>query len=401
MRAGPTARRAWMLRTAAAAAVRAAAPRARRAVANAAFFGAFAVQGGRLRAAESEGAAAGGEFRYPAAEPGYRLRFPRDHGAHPAFRTEWWYLTAWVDTPGGRAGLQVTFFRSRTPFTDGNPSRFAPRQLLFAHAAFSDPGRGRIVHAQIARRADGPHAQFSVDDTDIMIGPPQRQWRFRRAEDDTYHVRIDDPDLRLVLEARPQGPPWLQGENGFSRKGPQPEQASHYYSRPGLRVRGEIGIDGQTVPLDGGTGWLDHEWASALLADDASGWDWAGLNLDDGGSLMAFRIRDGRDTTLWRSAAERAPDGRSQAVEVHFEPLARWRSPVTGVRYPVVMRLRFADGRRWRLQPLLEDQEVDARMTTGTLYWEGAVEVLDEAAGDALIGRGYLELTGYGERLRL
>ncbi|HJS38150.1 MAG TPA: lipocalin family protein, partial [Burkholderiales bacterium] len=204
-------------------------------------------------------------------------------------------------------------------------------------------------------------------------------WRLR-LEGRVYRARIAarDFDLQLALEA--PGAPLPQGENGYSRKGPQAGQASYYYSRPHLAASGTL--DGAPVR---GTAWLDHEWSSQYLAPEASGWDWCGLNLDDGQALMAFRIRAKAGGVYY------APPG------VAFTPLRTWRSPRTGVTYPVAMRV-IAGGAQYELEPLMDDQELDARASTGNLYWEGAVRA--KRAGRE-VGRGYLELTGYGEPLRL
>ena len=175
----------------------------------------------------------------------------------------------------------------------------------------------------------------------------------------------------------------LQGEQGFSRKGHLPEEASYYYSRPQLAVRGAIERNGRREPVKG-TAWLDHEWSSQYMASDAIGWDWVGLNLADGGSLMAFRMRDRAGDTLY------APPG------VSFVPLRTWRSPRTGVDYPIEMRVS-SQGRTYDLKPLMDDQELDARASTGTIYWEGAVRALE---GTREAGRGYLELTGYWKPMR-
>jgi predicted secreted hydrolase len=174
--------------------------------------------------------------------------------------------------------------------------------------------------------------------------------------------------------------PVLQGTQGFSRKGPRPVEASYYYSRPHLKVQGRL--DGEAVR---GTAWLDHEWSSQYLAPEASGWDWCGINLHDGGSLMAFRIRAKEGGVYY------APPG------VSFEPLRTWRSTRTDVEYPVAMRVTV-NGSPYELQPLMEDQELDARLTAGTIYWEGAVRALSEGKE---VGRGYLELTGYWRPMAL
>jgi predicted secreted hydrolase len=188
----------------------------------------------------------------------------------------------------------------------------------------------------------------------------------------------------LDLEFEAGQPPLLQGDHGFSRKGADPQEASYYYSRPHLAVRGRIESGGRRETVTG-SAWLDHEWSSRYMSADASGWDWAGINLADGESLMAFRMRDQRGGTVY------APAG------VTFEPLRNWRSPRTGVDYPVSMRVS-AGGKTFVLEPLMDDQELDARTSTGTIYWEGAVRAMHDG-GEA--GRGYLELTGYWKPMKL
>lgn len=373
---------------------------------------------------------------FAAVRRGTRLSFPRDHGAHPAFRTEWWYLTGWLrrlDGPhrGDPAGVQVTFFRSRTRHDPDNPSRFAPTQLLFAHAALAMPERGRLLHAQRAGRAGLGLAEASETDTAIAIG----QWTLQREANDDYVAKIDAGDFALDLAFRPRHTPLLQGDAGFSRKGPAESQASFYYSRPQMRLTGHIVDGSKTTAVDGIT-WLDHEWSSEILDASASGWDWVGLNLDDGSALMAFRIRRRDGGVLWSDARwsrpardavgdpardlarepKREPAGTSASGSggwvtepraqqpvpqphtlARFEPLRHWTSPRTGTRYPVHMRITVGD-RTLTLEPLFDNQELDTRGTTGVVYWEGAVLVVENGSA---VGRGYLELTGYGEALRM
>ncbi len=304
---------------------------------------------------------------YAQVKPGYRLQFPRDHGAHPEYRVEWWYVTGWLDVP---YGFHVTFFRARPEEESANPSSFNPRQILFAHAALSDPKRGRLVHDQRAARAGFSLAQAETERTGVWID----DWSLV-LEGTRYHARIAgrDFDFDLTLFARELV---LQGEAGFSRKGQRPEEASYYYSRPQLDVVGKV--NGVAV---GGTAWLDHEWSSAYMAPEAVGWDWAGINLLNGASLMGFRMRDRSGGTHY------APPG------ISMKPLRVWKSPRTGVEYPVSMQLNDL-----RLEPLMDDQELDSRLSTGTIYWEGAVRAFKD---NNQVGRGYLELTGYWKPMKL
>jgi predicted secreted hydrolase len=354
------------------------------------FLGGAALLGlsGTLRAAR--------EPSYPEVKPGRALAFPRDHGAHAEYRIEWWYLTGWLATPRAPLlGFQVTFFRSRAPFDTPNPSAFTPRQIVFAHAALADPSLGRLRHDQRAARAALGMAGADAGITRAWVD----DWRLELAGA-RYRASIEARDFALELSAQAAQPPLVQGEAGYSRKGRRASEASYYYSRPQLAVTGSIrrGDGAETVA---GRGWLDHEWSSTPLAPQAAGWDWVGLNFADGGSLMGFRIR-GKDGADYYAGGTRVDakgvTRRFGPQQLRFEPLRRWRSPRTGTEYPVAMRVVAGD-ESWTLQPLMDDQELDARASTGTLYWEGAVRV--HASDGREAGRGYLELTGYGEPLRL
>lgn len=331
--------------------------------------------------------------QYPAVHPGHRLEFPRDHGAHPQFRTEWWYVTGWLTTAQGKElGFQVTFFRSRPGLQEDNPSRFAPKQLLFAHAALADAAHGRLRHHQRSAREGFELAYARKGDTEVRLG----DWHLIH-RNGKYRARISASDFSFDLHFATDQRPLLQGEAGYSRKGPQVKQASYYYSRPQLSVSGNVVVDGRVESVSG-QAWLDHEWSSEYLAAEAAGWDWAGINLDDGGALMAFRIRNAADGKFWAGGILKAADGTAKRLareEVEFIPIRSWRSPRTQIEYPVVMRLRAA-GRTLELHPLMDDQELDSRVSTGIIYWEGAVTA---RTNSGVAGRGYLELTGYSGRL--
>lgn len=332
---------------------------------------------------------------YAQVQPGVELQFPRDHGSHPQFRTEWWYLTGWVkDARGGDLGIQITFFRNRPRVAEDNPSRFAPRQLLFAHAALADARTGTLLHDQRAARAGFGLAEVQQGRTDVAID----DWSLRQTPSG-YSASVAAREFAYALDFKVTQPVLLQGEGGLSRKGPKPEQASYYYSQPHLAVSGSITIKGEKQEVSG-EAWLDHEWSSEYLAPQAQGWDWIGLNLADGGALMAFRIRDRKGGTLWAGGALRAADGRVRVLapgEVRFEPLRRWRSPRTQTEYPVALRVQ-AGNIEFELEPMMDDQELDSRASTGTIYWEGAVSA---KSGGKVLGFGYLELTGYWRPLRL
>ena len=335
--------------------------------------------------------------RYPVVKPGAVLSFPRDHGAHPDFRTEWWYATGWLKTARGEElGFQLTFFRSRPPFATTQPGAFVPRQLLLGHAALSESGASRLRHDQRAARAALGLAGAEEGRTHVWID----DWRLA-LEGDVYQARIAARGFAYTLSMRPAGAPLLQGEGGYSRKGRRPEEASYYYSRPALQVRGQVERGGASQDVSG-QAWLDHEWSSTLMAPEAAGWDWIGINLDDGGALMAFRMRGKEGGDYYAGGTWRRADGTVSHFgpqDIGFTPLRRWRSSRSGAEYPVALEVRVG-GARWRIEPLFDDQELDSRASTGTIYWEGAVRAT-RADAAAPAGRGYLELTGYWRPLVL
>ncbi len=332
------------------------------------------------------------------------LVFPRDHGAHSEYRTEWWYLTGWLDSSNAAhespIGFQITFFRTRTSIDPANPSAFAAKQLVIAHAAIADPKRGALLHDERLARTGFGAASLSIEDTDVLLD----RWRLVRSpQSGAYRSVIPARGFTLEFDAQPTQPLLLQGEDGYSRKDPLPTQASYYYSQPQLSVRARLMRDGNTEERTG-HGWLDHEWSSTLLADEAAGWDWIGMNLDDGSALTAFSIRRQLPVAnlapLYAYASLRPRGGTVQIFgprEVRFSTLAEWTSPRTRATWPVAREIRIGD-RIFTTQPLMNDQELDSRSSTGAVYWEGASRLLE---GGKQIGRGYLEMTGYVAPIRL
>ena len=329
--------------------------------------------------------------------PGQSLRMPADVGAHPDYKTDWWYATGWVKTADGKPlGYQVTFFRSATGHDRANPSAFAPKQLIIGHAALSDPAVGKLLHDQKSAREGFGLAYAKVGDTDVKLD----DWRMARAADGSYQVTVAAHDFQLQLRLAPSQAPLLQGERGYSRKGPRPAQASYYYSEPQLQTSGHITRRGGQPQAVSGVTWLDHEWSSEALDPDASGWNWVGANLDDGGALMAFQIRSRTGGKLWAHATLRDAAGKVTQYapeQVVFTPQALWRSPRTKAAYPVDTVLTTG-ATSWHLIPLQADQELDSRRSTGAVYWEGAVTISRDGVP---AGRAYLEMTGYDRPMKL
>ncbi|MDL2338909.1 MAG: carotenoid 1,2-hydratase [Pseudomonadota bacterium] len=342
------------------------------------------------------------------------LVFPADHGAHPQTRIEWWYVTGEVQSakPSGadagrpvaaaNFGFQVTFFRSRTDVAADHPSRFAAQQLVFAHAALTDLKQGRLRHDQRIARAGFGIAEAAVGDTGVTL----RDWHLTRADavgtdgGSRYRTRVisDTAGFGFDFIFDTTQPLLLQGDGGYSRKGPRPEQASHYYSQPQLAVSGTLTRDGIALPVQG-SAWLDHEWSDSLLDPSAVGWDWIGMNLDDGSALTAFHLRGADGATVYAGGSFRPAGGAVRnfaADELRLTPGRLWTSPGSRARYPVEWILDTPVG-RFRVKTLLDSQELDSRTSTGAIYWEGLSELQDEQG--RRVGRGYLEMTGYAGRL--
>ena len=330
--------------------------------------------------------------------PGVPLRFPADHGAHPKFRTEWWYVTGWLDTAQGKKGFQITFFRSRPDLGPDvktkNPSAFVPRQVIFAHAALADPAHGRLRHAARIARAGFGLASARVGDMDVTLD----DWRLWRGKDGRLHARLNSDGFAFDLAFTPTQGVILQGDAGFSRKGPGAGEASHYYSWPHLAVSGQLVEQGRTQPVKG-TAWLDREWSSSVMNARAVGWDWLGLNMDDGSAVTLFRMRDANGAALWAGGSHRSKAGVLTVLkpgDVRWQAGGWWQSPRGRARWPVRPSVALRVSGVWRtlpVTPMMADQELDSRMSGGPVYWEGAVTVPG--------GRGYLELTGYAAPLRM
>lgn len=336
--------------------------------------------------------------------------FPADHGQHPDYRTEWWYVTGNLATPEGRPfGFQWTIFRQAlAPRVEDRSSLWRTRDVYLGHFAVSDlsgnpPGfrsferfrRGALGLAEAA----APPLRVALDDwvlesvatgTPVAAGPT---WpaRLRAADGRGDEARAID----LVLD---EGvPPVLQGDQGLSKKGAAPGNASFYYSLPRMPARGEIRIGARTFKVSG-LAWLDREWSTSGLAPGLVGWDWFALQLDDGRELMLYRLRgrDGSASPESRGALI-GPDGSVRAIEwrdLDLEETATWTSPKSGATYPAAWRIRIP---RERLDltviPLLADQELDGAFR----YWEGAVSASGSRQGRPVGGKGYAELTGYAD----
>ncbi len=339
----------------------------------------------------------------PELQPG-TLRFPRDHGSHPDFRTEWWYVTGYASSDAGREfGFQVTFFRSRIEATQHMRSAFAARHLVFAHAALTDVQGGKLLHDQRIARSAGAPAVDLGQASESGMAVQLRDWSLQQ-RGEAIEARVLSADFGLELQFTPTQPLLLQGDRGVSRKGPQSNQASYYYSQPQLGVAGNLRLRGQTLPLKRGRAWLDHEWSHDMLDAQATGWDWIGMNLFDGSALTAFQLRRrgaSASTPLWDGGSFRPPGGSVYSFspgETTFRPTRFWKSPLSQTSYPVEWIIRTpADF--YTVKAVIDAQELDSRASTGAIYWEGLSNLFD--SNGKHVGRGYLEMTGYAAPLRM
>ena len=335
--------------------------------------------------------------------PAKVLTFPRDYGSHPDFRTEWWYVTGHAKTTQREFGFQVTFFRSRVDGTQGMTSKFAAKQLIFAHAAVTDVQGRKLLHDQRIAREGFEVAMADATDTHVRLG----DWSLKRegkgegrGEASGYRAQVAGNDFKLALALTPSQPLLLQGDKGLSRKGPEEKQASYYYSEPQLAATGVITLNGADMAVRG-MAWLDHEWSQELLHPLAVGWDWIGMNLFDGSALTAFQLRDKQGKALWDGGSFRAKGGpvhRFSPGEVIFSRQRSWKSIASQATYPVEWIVRTpADF--YTIRAVIDNQELDSRASTGAMYWEGLSDLFD--SNGQHVGRGYLEMTGYASRLRI
>jgi predicted secreted hydrolase len=322
--------------------------------------------------------------------------FPRDHGPHPDFQTEWWYYTGNLAAPDGRRfGYQLTFFRrALTPTAPERLSGFATNQIYFAHLALTDvAGNEHTSFERFSRGAAGL-AGATGEPFTVWI----EDWRAESLDALGSQVRLTaaQDGLALDLTLRAVKPLVAHGDLGLSPKSPEPGNASYYLSYTRLETTGAVTLPGQSPLPVTGESWFDHEWSTSALGAGAIGWDWFSLQLSDGQELMYFQIRR-EDGSLEPASSGTlvAPDGtlrRLAAADLSLQVLETWRSPLSGAVYPAAWRLEIPSADiDLTLRPWIADQEMDVSF----VYWEGAVRLEGLSASQPITGRGYVELTGY------
>lgn len=332
-------------------------------------------------------------------EPPLALAFPRDHGAHPDFRTEWWYVTGNVeDERGARFGFQLTLFRNGLDPSAPEPgdSPLRAREVYAGHLVVSDVGARRTVLAERLRRASSSLVGASDTELDLAL----ENWSLARRADGVLVAKAADPahGIGLELELAPRKPLVLHGTGGYSRKGPEPGNASVYASWTRLAASGTLAIEGRARPVRGAA-WFDHEWGTSQLGAGVVGWDWFALQLEDGRELALYALRrtDGMPSEFSSGTLVEA-DGTTRHLargDFTIEALATWKSPRTRAEYPARWRIVVASAQLdLELEPLVPDSELDTSRSTGVVYWEGPVAITRGAQG-----RGYAELVGYAGSL--
>jgi len=323
--------------------------------------------------------------------------FPRDHGRHDGFRTEWWYFTGNLSTADHRPfGFELTFFRtSVAPSAPRRASRWAATDLYFAHAHVADIQAEKYVIADESSRARDGLAMASDRGLDVAL----LDWSARQSDDGVIHLRATGDDCAISLECTVERGPIFQGPGGLSGKGRETGQASYYYSLTRLGTKGTLTVSGQSYAV-AGLSWMDHEFSSNQLSKGQVGWDWMCLQLDNGTDLMIYRMRDAAGKSDFAFATEVTPDGHTRYIpgsEIDLEGSETWKSSASGGAYPQQWAVKIAGVEPMIVKTRFEDQELRPVRSPNVIYYEGAAEAI--GARGQRIGLGYLEMTGYAQTL--
>ena len=332
--------------------------------------------------------------------PGYQYEFPKDHGQHPQHKIEWWYYTGNLDAAGGeRLGYQLTFFRIGAVKQPKVASAWALRDVWMAHFAVTDASGKRYFHADRLNRS-GPGLAGAAADT---LKVWNEDWSAELDAEGAMRLKAADREMALELSLAPQSlPPVIHGREGISQKGATTGNASHYYSLTHLPTTGFITLNGKRMAVTGQS-WMDHEFGTSFLEEGQQGWDWFSGQMADGSALMLFQLRHeaGPEKTRY-SGTWISPKGEVTALEpgdFTLTPGETWTSPVTKAAYPLRWQLAIPKlGIKLECRAAMDAQELRANLTPGLHYWEGAVDFSGEQSGQAVTGRGYLEMTGYAGR---
>ena len=338
------------------------------------------------------------------AKPGYKYEFPRDHFSHPNFQTEWWYYTGNVRAADGhRFGFELTFFRQGQHVTAEQVADSAavwrPDQIYVAHLALSDIDGKQFFHTQRLNRAGPELAGAGLTDRKYWNGNWQSKWISLASGQQELQAVTEK--LKLRLQLTPEKPFVINGENGVSRKGPLPGEASHYITCTRLAAGGKLTWNGRNYDAKG-VAWMDHEFFTESADNELAGWDWFAIQLDNRRELMLYRLRSKSGSDRFSSGTFVDADGKSRylnASQFHITPVKTWHSTNSGATYPISWKITVPPlGFEMTEETALENQELFDRDKLTPTYWEGAVTYSGFMQGTPARGVGYLEMTGYGGR---
>jgi predicted secreted hydrolase len=328
----------------------------------------------------------------------WRWAFPRDHGSHPEFRTEWWYFTGNLkDAAGKPYGYQLTFFRQGVSLQPKDPQNpWSVRDLYLAHFTLTDVTSGRFFYGERVSRKGPGLAGTAEDGMDVRL----LNWS-AKMEGNTIVIEARHQGMEASFNLTPRKPVVLHGEAGLSKKGPKEGQASYYYSYTDLQTDGTVKMPGPQLPVRvQGTSWFDHEFGSNQLAPNQVGWDWFGIHLSDGQDLMIYFLRrsDGsvEPTSSGTLVTRTGGATHLKLADIEVEVLDHWKSTKSGGTYPSQWRIFVRPANiKLVVTPLVDNQELITGGSTGVTYWEGAVAGSGTSGEKNITCQGYVEMTGY------
>ncbi len=320
-------------------------------------------------------------FLTPRATPG-PVNFPVDDGPHNDL-TEWWYYTGHLKAENGNEyGFEFVIFQ-------GNRSGYPPTYA--AHFAITDVSKGEFHYDQRTQSDGQPQSSQPID---LVLG----DWSLKGdGANDQISASISGYAMNLSLSSNK--PPALHSGDGYFEWAPA--TGSYYYSRTDMTVNGTLTVGGSSQPVTG-TAWMDHQWGNFLLFG-SGGWDWYSIQLSNNEQIMLWHSRDGKNNVIFGSGTFVDANGKTEQLNLNdfeIKPIRTWTSPQSGATYPSGWTVEIPSKHlTLTLTPVVQDQELDTRPSTGVIYWEGDISINGTENGTPISGKSYVELTGYATNL--